>query len=74
MTGCLLGWPALPEGVAKLIEFNTSCAPVFVQRGGPLPTSARKARADCAGALHRATRSGCWRALLTCPAHLVYNP
>ena len=38
MTGWRLGWmvvpPAMLAGVAKLIEFNTSCAPVFVQRGG----------------------------------------
>ena len=38
MTGWRLGWmvlpPALLDGVARLIEFNTSCAPVFVQRGG----------------------------------------
>lgn len=38
MTGWRLGWMVLPEGVtpqiAKLIEFNTSCAPEFVQRGG----------------------------------------
>ncbi len=38
MTGWRLGWLVLPRGVAdavgKLIEFNTSCAPVFVQRGG----------------------------------------
>ena len=38
MTGWRLGWLVLPqglaEGIAKLIEFNTSCAPVFVQRGG----------------------------------------
>jgi aspartate/methionine/tyrosine aminotransferase len=38
MTGWRLGWlvlpPALLDGVDKLIEFNTSCAPVFVQRGG----------------------------------------
>ncbi|WP_077035045.1 pyridoxal phosphate-dependent aminotransferase, partial [Pelomonas sp. KK5] len=37
MTGWRLGWmvlpPALLDGVAKLLEFNTSCAPVFVQRG-----------------------------------------
>ena len=38
MTGWRLGWLVLPEGHAeamgKLLEFNTSCAPVFVQRGG----------------------------------------
>ena len=37
MTGWRLGWLVLPQGhldaVGKLIEFNTSCAPVFVQRG-----------------------------------------
>lgn len=38
MTGWRLGWmvlpPALTAAVGKLIEFNTSCAPVFVQRAG----------------------------------------
>lgn len=38
MTGWRLGWmvtpAALVEGFGKLIEFNTSCAPVFVQRAG----------------------------------------
>ncbi len=38
MTGWRLGWMVVPasllEGVGKLIEFNTSCAPVFVQRAG----------------------------------------
>jgi aspartate/methionine/tyrosine aminotransferase len=37
MTGWRLGWMVVPEGHAealgKLIEFNSSCAPVFVQRG-----------------------------------------
>jgi aspartate/methionine/tyrosine aminotransferase len=36
MTGWRLGWLVLPKAlthaVGKLIEFNTSCAPVFVQR------------------------------------------
>ena len=38
MTGWRLGWLVMPPGmthhVGKLIEVNTSCAPVFVQRAG----------------------------------------
>ena len=38
MTGWRLGWLVLPPSalphLGKLIEFNTSCAPVFVQRAG----------------------------------------
>jgi len=38
MTGWRLGWlvmpPTLVDAMGKLIEFNTSCAPVFVQRAG----------------------------------------
>ncbi len=38
MTGWRLGWLVAPADVigplGKLIEFNSSCAPVFVQRGG----------------------------------------
>ena len=38
MTGWRLGWLVLPRGhqdaMGKLLEFNTSCAPVFVQRAG----------------------------------------
>ena len=38
MTGWRLGWLVAPEMLmdvlGKLIEFNTSCAPVFVQRAG----------------------------------------
>ena len=37
MTGWRLGWLVVPDGamdaLGKLIEFNSSCAPVFVQRG-----------------------------------------
>jgi aspartate/methionine/tyrosine aminotransferase len=46
MTGWRLGWMVVPENITeaigKLIEFNTSCAPVFVQRAG----LAALARAD----------------------------
>ncbi len=38
MTGWRLGWlvmpPELTAAMGKLIEFNTSCAPVFIQRAG----------------------------------------
>ncbi|MES2978088.1 MAG: pyridoxal phosphate-dependent aminotransferase [Pseudomonadota bacterium] len=38
MTGWRLGWlvmpPAMTQHMGKLIEFNTSCAPVFIQRAG----------------------------------------
>jgi aspartate/methionine/tyrosine aminotransferase len=38
MTGWRLGWivapPALTEEFAKLIEYNTSCAPSFIQQAG----------------------------------------
>ena len=38
MTGWRLGWIAAPhalmEDLGKLIEYNTSCSPVFVQRAG----------------------------------------
>ena len=40
MTGWRLGWVEAPQALmpdlAKLIEFNTSCAPAFVQRAGVL--------------------------------------
>ena len=38
MTGWRLGWivapPAIVPDIAKLLEYNTSCAPTFVQRAG----------------------------------------
>jgi len=46
MTGWRLGWLVVPEAhqdtLGKLLEFNSSCAPVFVQRAG----LAALARAD----------------------------
>ena len=38
MTGWRLGWAVVPAALeadlAKLVEYNTSCAPIFVQRAG----------------------------------------
>jgi aspartate/methionine/tyrosine aminotransferase len=43
MAGWRLGWVVVPselmDDLGKLIEFNTSCAPVFVQRAGVLAVS-----------------------------------
>jgi aspartate/methionine/tyrosine aminotransferase len=40
MTGWRVGWMVLPQGasaqVGKLIEFNTSCSPVFIQKAAAL--------------------------------------
>ena len=59
MTGWRLGWlvvpPRLIDAIGKLIEFNTSCAPVFVQRaragragaGGRLRAGPRRAPPGC---------------------------
>ncbi len=59
MTGWRLGWLVLPAGLdaqmAKLIEFNSSCAPVFVQRAG---LAALAGAADSVPALVRRLR-GC---------------
>ena len=40
MTGWRLGWMVVPrelmDDLGKLVEYNTSCAPSFVQQAGPL--------------------------------------
>ena len=54
MTGWRLGWMVVPctmiDAVGKLIEFNTSCAPVFVQRGGLAALDWRRGLRAFAGA------------------------
>ena len=60
MTGWRLGWivapPALMPDLGKLIEYNTSCSPVFVQRAGVAAITRRRAdgRATRARASRRA--------------------
>lgn len=58
MTGWRLGWLVLPsaltEAVGKLVEFNTSCAPVFAQRAG---IEALRREAEVAPALIRHLRA-----------------
>lgn len=59
MTGWRLGWLLLPRGqldaMAKLLEFNSSCAPVFVQRAG---LAALQVAEDFVPALARRMRAG----------------
>ena len=59
MTGWRLGWLVLPPGhleaIGKLIEFNNSCAPVFVQRGA---LSALAIEADFVPGLVERLRAG----------------
>ena len=70
MTGWRLGWlvvpPSLVADLGKLIEYNTSCTPIFVQRSScagtasasrRAPRSGRRARATCAGASPPSPRS-----------------
>ncbi len=78
MTGWRLGWLVLPSGsapaLAKLIEFNTSCAPVFVQRAGlaALSQAARSVPA-LAGRL-KACRDTLLPRLLALPGVQVATP
>ena len=60
MTGWRLGWLVLPptllDAVGKLVEYNTSCAPVFVQRAGIAAREQGDAFGTALGAEYRARR------------------
>jgi aspartate/methionine/tyrosine aminotransferase len=60
MTGWRLGWlvvpPSLSADLAKLIEYNTSCAPVFVQRAGVAAVTQGEATIATALARYRSAR------------------
>src|SRR5258706_15599470 len=59
MTGWRLGWivapPALMPDLGKLIEYNTSCSPVFVQRAGVV--AIKDGEPTVAHTLHRYRRA-----------------
>ncbi len=59
MTGWRLGWivapPALMPDLGKLIEYNTSCSPVFVQRAGVVAIN--EGEPTIAHTLHRYRRA-----------------
>ncbi|MCB4820936.1 pyridoxal phosphate-dependent aminotransferase [Roseicella aerolata] len=71
MTGWRLGWlvapPALMDGLAKLVEYNTSCAPVFVQRAGVAALDEGDAFITANAALFRRLRDKTAAALSTVP-------
>lgn len=60
MTGWRLGWvvtpPAMMADLGKLIEYNTSCAPVFVQRAGIVAIERGEEVIEQAVARYRAAR------------------
>ena len=71
MTGWRLGWLLLPAGqldaVGKLIEFNSSCAPVFVQQGGLQAVAMAETFVPQLVARLRAGRDALWPALAALP-------
>jgi aspartate/methionine/tyrosine aminotransferase len=78
MTGWRLGWMVLPRGsldpVAKLIEFNNSCAPVFVQRGGLAALASAEASVPSLVPHLRLCRDTLHDALATLPGVRVARP
>ena len=78
MTGWRLGWivcpPALTPALAKLIEFNTSCAPVFVQRAGLAALSQAEAFVPGLAGRLRACRDTLLPRLAALPGIAVAEP
>ncbi|HEX2010426.1 MAG TPA: aminotransferase class I/II-fold pyridoxal phosphate-dependent enzyme, partial [Roseateles sp.] len=78
MTGWRLGWMVLPRGsldpVAKLIEFNNSCAPVFVQRGGLAALASAEASVPSLVQHLRTCRDTLHDALATLPGVRLARP
>jgi aspartate/methionine/tyrosine aminotransferase len=78
MTGWRLGWLVLPrasvETAGKLLEFNTSCAPVFVQRGGQAALATADATVPALVAHFRACRDRLIGGLQALPGVTVASP
>ncbi len=78
MTGWRLGWMVLPPtllgAVGKLIEFNTSCAPVFVQRAGVAALQQGDALVDAVTQRLRACRDTLLPLLAATPGIQVATP
>ncbi len=78
MTGWRLGWLVLPRASAdaagKLLEFNTSCAPVFIQRGGQAALAMADAFVPALVARFRACRDQLVSGLQALPGVTVASP
>jgi aspartate/methionine/tyrosine aminotransferase len=78
MTGWRLGWLVLPrasvDAAGKLLEFNTSCAPVFVQRGGQAALATADATVPALAAHFQACRDRLIGGLQALPGVTVASP
>ncbi len=78
MTGWRLGWLVLPreqtDAAGKLLEFNSSCAPVFVQRGGQAALAIADAFVPALVARLQAGRDRLLAGLLATPGIGVASP
>jgi len=78
MTGWRLGWLVLPRGhldaMGKLIEFTSSCAPVFVQRGGEAALATAEASVPALRDRMRACRDRLVGGLASLPGVQVATP
>lgn len=78
MTGWRLGWivapPALMPELGKLIEYNTSCSPVFVQRAGVVALREGEPTVDATRARLRHARDRLVAALQALPGIDVAPP
>jgi aspartate/methionine/tyrosine aminotransferase len=78
MTGWRLGWlvapPALMTDIGKLIEYNTSCAPGFVQRAGVVAIERGDEIIGATVARYRAARDFLYQRLNALPGITAPRP